>query len=81
VHGAHVRAFEYSGGELVVRLNVAARWRADGSLLGNVGKTLRKDGVPAQERAREIEVLGMAAELAAENFAASAHAFTDPAPP
>jgi hypothetical protein len=89
-HGEHVagrcevmlvptaRAFIYEGGNLRVRFGLRVQWRSDGSLIGSADKTLTKESVAPNDRASELQVLELAAGVAAEKFVEGAHAFVDP---
>jgi hypothetical protein len=89
-HGEHVagrceislvpvaRAFEYQPGILRVKLALGVRWRSDGSPIGAVDKTLTKEGTSPNDRASELQLLTMAAELGGEKLAVEVHSFTDP---
>jgi hypothetical protein len=73
------RPFDYAGGSLRVKVSLGVRWRSDGSLIGSVDKTLTKQSVSLDDRASELQLLTMAAELGGQQLAAHVHAFTDPA--
>lgn len=65
----------YSGGRLVVKVRVGVFSYPNKSLIGNVDKTLTQEGVAASDKAAEDNLIGMAAGLAAEQFAQNASAF------
>lgn len=65
----------YSGGRLVVKVRLGVFSYPNKSLIGNVDKTLTQEGVGAADKAAEDNLIGMAAGLAAEQFAQNASAF------
>ena len=70
-----VDKFDYSNGNLRVKVKIGVFSYPGKSLLGNVDKTLTKEGVSSGDRSSEDQMLNMAAELASEQFAQNASAF------
>lgn len=70
-----VDRFDYSGGNLRVKVKIGVFTYPGKSLLGNVDKTLTKEGVSNGDRSSEDQMLDMAAGLASEQFAQNASAF------
>lgn len=70
-----VDRFDYSGGNLRVKVKIGVFTYPGKSLLGNVDKTLTKEGVSSGDRSSEDQMLDMAAGLASEQFAQNASAF------
>ena len=67
--------FDYSNGNLRVKVKIGVFTYPGKSLLGNVDKTLTKEGVSSGDRSSEDQMLDMAAGLATEQFAQNASAF------
>ncbi len=70
-----VDQFDYSGGNLRVKVKIGVFTYPGKSLLGNVDKTLTKEGVSKGDRSSEDQMLDLAAGLASEQFAQNAQAF------
>lgn len=70
-----VDRFDYSDGNLRVKVKIGVFTYPGKSLLGNVDKTLTKEGVSASDKSSEDNLLEMAAGLASEQFAQNASAF------
>lgn len=70
-----VDKFDYSGGNLRVKVKIGVFTYPGKSLLGNVDKTLTKEGVSRDDKSAEDQMLDMAAGLASEQFAQNASAF------
>ncbi len=70
-----VDKFDYSGGNLRVKVKIGVFTYPGKSLLGNVDKTLTKEGVSSGDKTSEDQMLDLAAGLASEQFAQSASAF------
>ena len=70
-----VDKFDYSGGNLRVKVKIGVFTYPGKSLLGNVDKTLTKEGVSSGDKSSEDQMLDMAAGLASEQFAQNASAF------
>lgn len=70
-----VDRFDYSGGNLRVKVKIGVFTYPGKSLLGNVDKTLTAQGVSSGDRASEDRLMEMAAGLASEQFAQNASAF------
>lgn len=70
-----VDRFDYSGGNLRVKVKIGVFNYPGKSLLGNVDKTLTEQGVSNSDKASEDKLLDMAAGLAGEQFAQNASAF------
>ncbi|HEY8076663.1 MAG TPA: HEAT repeat domain-containing protein [Labilithrix sp.] len=70
-----VEQFDYSGGNLRVKVKIGVFTYPGKSLLGNVDKTLTKEGVSKGDRSSEDQMLDLAASLASEQFAQNAQAF------
>jgi hypothetical protein len=70
-----VDKFDYSGGNLVVKVKIGVFSYPSKSLIGNVDKTVRKEGVSPGDKASEDAMLQYAAEKAAQQFAENASAF------
>ncbi len=70
-----VDRFDYSDGNLRVKVKIGVFTYPGKSLLGNVDKTLTAQGVSNGDRASEDRLMEMAAGLASEQFAQNASAF------
>lgn len=70
-----VDRFDYSNGNLRVKVKVGVFTYPGKSLLGNVDKTLTKEGVGSTDKGSEDQLLDMAAGLASEQFTQNASAF------
>lgn len=70
-----VDKFDYRGGQLKVRVKVGVFTYPGKSLLGNLDRTLTKEGVRPNDASAEDQLLDLAAALAAEQFAQNASAF------
>ena len=70
-----VDKFDYSNGNLRVKVKIGVFTYPGKSLLGNLDKTLTKEGVSSGDRSSEDQMLDMAAGLASEQFAQNASAF------
>jgi hypothetical protein len=70
-----VDKFDYSNGNLRVKVKIGVFTYPGKSLLGNVDKTLTKEGVSSGDKSSEDQLLDMAAGLASEQFAQNASAF------
>jgi hypothetical protein len=70
-----VEKFDYSNGNLRVKVKIGVFTYPGKSLLGNVDKTLTKEGVSSGDKSSEDQMLDMAAGLAVEQFAQNASAF------
>ncbi len=70
-----VDQFDYSGGNLRVKVKIGVFTYPGKSLLGNVDKTLTKEGVSKGDRPSEDQMMDLAAGLASEQFAQNAQAF------
>jgi hypothetical protein len=67
--------FDYSNGNLRVKVKIAIFSYPAKSLLGNFEKTVTKEGVPSADKASEDELIDVAAGLAGEQFVQNASAF------
>jgi len=67
--------FDYSGGNLRVKVKIGVFSYPGKSLLGNVDKTLTKEGVSKGDRSSEDQMMELAAQLASEQFAQNAAQF------
>jgi hypothetical protein len=70
-----VDRFDYSNGNLRVKVKIGVFTYPGKSLLGNVDKTLTKEGVSNGDKSSEDQMLELAAGLASEQFAQNASAF------
>lgn len=70
-----VDRFDYSNGNLRVKIKVGVFTYPGKSLLGNVDKALTKEGVSGGDKSSEDQLMDMAAGLASEQFAQNASAF------
>jgi hypothetical protein len=70
-----VDKFDYSNGNLRVKVKIGVFTYPGKSLLGNVDKTLTKEGVSSGDKSAEDQMMDMAAGLAVEQFAQNASAF------
>ena len=70
-----VDRFDYSNGNLRVKLKIGVFTYPGKSLLGNVDKALTKEGVSNGDKSAEDQLLDLAAGLASEQFAQNASAF------
>ncbi|MDB4946551.1 MAG: lyase repeat-like domain protein [Labilithrix sp.] len=70
-----VDRFDYSGGNLRVKVKIGVFTYPGKSLLGNVDKGLTKEGVSSGDKSSEDQLLDLAAGLASEQFAQNASAF------
>ena len=70
-----VDKFDYSNGNLRVKVKIGVFTYPGKSLLGNVDKALTKEGVSSGDKSSEDQLLDMAAGLASEQFAQNASAF------
>lgn len=70
-----VDKFDYSNGNLRVKVKIGVFTYPGKSLLGNLDKTLTKEGVSSGDKSSEDQMLEMAAGLASEQFAQNASAF------
>ena len=70
-----VDRFDYSGGNLRVKVKIGVFTYPGKSLLGNVDKALTKEGVSNGDKSSEDQLLDLAAGLAGEQFAQNASAF------
>jgi hypothetical protein len=70
-----VDRFDYSNGNLRVKVKIGVFTYPGKSLLGNVDKTLTAQGVSSVDHASEDRLMEMAAGLASEQFAQNASAF------
>lgn len=70
-----VDRFDYSNGNLRVKVKIGVFTYPGKSLIGNVDKTLTKEGVSSGDKSSEDQMLEMAAGLASEQFAQNASAF------
>ncbi len=70
-----VDRFDYSDGNLRVKVKIGVFTYPGKSLLGNVDKTLTAQGVSSGDHASEDRLMEMAAGLASEQFAQNASAF------
>jgi len=70
-----VDKFDYSNGNLRVKVKIGVFTYPGKSLLGNVDKTLTKEGVSRDDKSSEDQMLDLAAGLASEQFAQNASAF------
>jgi hypothetical protein len=70
-----VDRFDYTDGNLRVKVKIGVFNYPNKSLLGNVDKTLTAQGVSNGDRASEDRLLELAAGLASEQFAQNASAF------
>jgi hypothetical protein len=70
-----VDRFDYSSGNLRVKVKIGVFSYPGKSLIGNVDKTLTKEGVSGVDKSAEDQLLDMAAGLASEQFAQNASAF------
>lgn len=67
--------FDYSNGNLRVKVKIGVFTYPGKSLLGNVDKTLTKEGVSSGDKSSEDQMMELAAGLASEQFAQNASAF------
>jgi hypothetical protein len=67
--------FDYSGGNLRVKLKIGVFTYPGKSLQGNVDKSLTKEGVSNGDKSSEDQLMDLAASKAAEQFAQNASAF------
>jgi hypothetical protein len=67
--------FDYSNGNLRVKVKIGVFTYPGKSLLGNVDKTLTKEGVSNGDKSSEDQMMELAAGLASEQFAQNASAF------
>lgn len=72
-----VSKFDYSGGNLKVKIKVGVFKYPGKSLLGNVDKSLTQEGVSSGDKASEDKLLDLAAGLASKQFTDNADAFLD----
>lgn len=70
-----VDRFDYSNGNLRVKVRIGVFTYPGKSLLGNVDKTLTKQGVSSGDKSSEDQMMELAAGLASEQFAQNASAF------
>ena len=70
-----VERFDYSNGNLRVKVKIGVFSYPGKSLLGNVDKVLTKEGVSSGDKSSEDQMLDLAAGLASEQFAQNASAF------
>ena len=70
-----VEKFDYSNGKLRVKVKIAVFTYPGKSLLGNIDKTLTKEGVATSDKSAEDQLLDLASGLASEQFAQNASAF------
>lgn len=70
-----VDRFDYSNGNLRVKVKIGVFTYPGKSLLGNVDKALTKEGVSNGDKSSEDQLLDLAAGLASEQFAQNASAF------
>ncbi len=70
-----VDRFDYSNGNLRVKVKIGVFTYPGKSLLGNVDKALTKEGVSSGDKSSEDQMLELAAGLASEQFAQNASAF------
>ncbi len=70
-----VERFDYSNGNLRVKVKIGVFTYPGKSLLGNVDKTLTKEGVSSGDKRSEDQMLDLAAGLASEQFVQNASAF------
>lgn len=70
-----VDKFDYSNGNLRVKVKIGVFTYPGKSLVGNVDKTLTKEGVSSGDKSSEDQMLDLAAGLASEQFAQNASAF------
>ena len=70
-----VDRFDYSNGNLRVKVKIGVFSYPGKSLLGNVDKTLTKEGVSSGDKSSEDQMLDLAACLASEQFVQNASAF------
>ena len=70
-----VDKFDYSNGNLRVKVKIGVFTYPGKSLLGNVDKTLTKEGVSSGDKSSADQMLDLAAGLAGEQFAQNASAF------
>ncbi len=70
-----VDKFDYANGNLRVKVKIGVFTYPGKSLLGNVDKTLTKEGVSSGDKSSEDQMLDLAAGLASEQFAQNASAF------
>jgi hypothetical protein len=70
-----VDRFDYSDGNLRVKVKIGVFTYPGKSLMGNVDKTLTAQGVSHGDKASEDKLMDMAAGLASEQFAQNASAF------
>lgn len=70
-----VDRFDYSNGNLRVKVKIGVFTYPGKSLLGNVDKTLTKEGVSSGDKSSEDQLLDMAAGAASAQFAENASAF------
>jgi hypothetical protein len=67
--------FDYSGGNLRVKVKIGVFSYPGKSLLGNMDKSITKEGVSKGDRMSEDQMLELAAGLASEQFAQNAGQF------
>jgi hypothetical protein len=70
-----VDRFDYSDGNLRVKVKIGVFTYPGKSLMGNVDKTLTAQGVSNPDHGAEDKLMDMAAGLASEQFAQNASAF------
>lgn len=70
-----VDRFDYSDGNLRVKVKIGVFTYPGKSLMGNVDKTLTAQGVSSPDKSSEDKLMEMAAGLASEQFAQNASAF------
>ncbi len=70
-----VDKFDYSNGNLRVKVKIGVFTYPGKSLVGNVDKTLTKEGVSSGDKSSEDQMLDLAAGLASEQIAQNASAF------
>lgn len=70
-----VDRFDYSDGNLRVKVKIGVFTYPGKSLMGNVDKTLTAQGVSSPDKGSEDKLMEMAAGLASEQFAQNASAF------
>lgn len=70
-----VDRFDYSNGNLRVKVKIGVFTYPGKSLLGNVDRTLTKEGVSSTDKSSEDDLMAMAAGIATEQFTQNASAF------
>ncbi|WP_169927993.1 HEAT repeat domain-containing protein [Labilithrix luteola] len=70
-----VDRFDYSNGNLRVKVKIGVFTYPGKSLLGNVDRTLTKEGVSGSDKSSEDDLMAMAAGIATEQFTQNASAF------